>query len=214
VAIAIVWVTDGTPVDQINEAWALSSCTNCQTVSVAFQGLFVVGQSDVITPQNIAVAVNYDCMDCHTAAIAVQLVATLTSLPSEAAMAKLSEMVAELEALEQSIDEMSLEDLLVELERIETEIVDILVDDGVLVVAAGTTAEVSTEATEAPAEETTTESSEATATETPAAEEPATGTEGGTEPSPAPTAEPQPSPTSQPSPTPTSEPSPTPTSAP
>jgi putative peptide zinc metalloprotease protein len=202
-AVAVVWVTDGAPVDQTNEAWALASCADCTTMSVAFQGLFVVGQSDIITPQNIAVAVNHDCLRCQTSAIAVQLVATLTTLPTDEAMADLSRVWTDLEALEQSLDDLSLEELLVELDRIEMEIVQILVDDGVLDVAVGTTDEVTT-STDGPAEETATSSETSPDSTT---EEPSTSgeTDTGTgEPSPAPTAEPSSEPTAEPSPTPTS----------
>jgi putative peptide zinc metalloprotease protein len=219
VAIVLVWVTDG-QVDQVNEAWAVASCSSCETVAVAFQGVFSLGEADIVTPQNIAVAVNYNCQQCQTTAIAVQLIATLTSPPSDEAMAQLTKVWDDLEALEENIDELSLTELYAELVGIQAAILDILVDDGALVMSEGAMAEatISDVASTSPdgsaAEESagTEGAAEGTTTTT---DDTTTTTEGGdaetgsSEPPPAPS-EPSPTPSDEPSPT--SEPSPTPTS--
>ncbi len=81
VSVALVTITDGRPADRANSAYALASCTDCITVSVAFQVVLVVGQSNVVTPVNTSVAANKSCLRCSTTALAVQLVATLTEAP-------------------------------------------------------------------------------------------------------------------------------------
>ncbi len=82
VAYALVWVTDGGEVANRNAAYALASCPACTTVAVAFQVVLVVGQRNVVVPQNLAVAGNAQCRDCTTTALALQLVATLRELPA------------------------------------------------------------------------------------------------------------------------------------
>ena len=69
VAFALVWADEG-EVLQRNEAYALASCADCRTVAIAFQVVLVVGQADVVVPQNISAAVNYDCVRCLTLAVA------------------------------------------------------------------------------------------------------------------------------------------------
>src|SRR3990170_3780935 len=80
VAIAWVWATDD-PVLNVNEAYAFASCSDCVTVAVAFQVVVIVGSADVVVPQNLSGALNYDCFRCITTAIASQLVVTVDSLP-------------------------------------------------------------------------------------------------------------------------------------
>jgi putative peptide zinc metalloprotease protein len=99
VAFAMVWA-HGNSVLNKNEAYAFASCTRCTAVAVSFQVILIVGQANVIVPQNISAAVNYNCIQCVTAALAVQLVVTLPGAPS-AAEAK------ELAALWQTIQEFS-----------------------------------------------------------------------------------------------------------
>jgi putative peptide zinc metalloprotease protein len=218
IAIAVVWVPDGGPVDNVNEAWALASCTDCTTMAAAFQSIFILGDADVVVPQNIAVAVNYECESCRTHAVAVQLVATLTRMPGPDAMAELERVWDELESLEQRMGGMTVEQLWAELERIEAQIVQILIDDGSLAVAEGTLVEASTETSDevtdetAPAEPAAIEGTpdDTTTDDGTASDE---GTGGATEPTTAPAepttapAEPSPTPTEQPSPSPTAEPS-------
>ena len=132
VSFAWVWVTDGSvPTDQRNEAYALASCSNCTTVAVAFQVILVIGQADVVVPENIAVAVNYDCVDCQTYGLAVQLIATLTDRPSDEAMDHLAAIQRELEQLEADATTIPLDELYLRIATIERQILQILsTDDG------------------------------------------------------------------------------------
>ncbi len=77
VAFALVWVTDDSPALNRNEAYAFASCSNCAAVSVGFQIVLVTGDNHVAAPQNISAAVNSDCVNCLSYALATQLFVTL-----------------------------------------------------------------------------------------------------------------------------------------
>ncbi|MGN8132484.1 hypothetical protein [Paenarthrobacter sp. 22069] len=77
VAFALVWAEDGQPVTTTNEAYAFANCSGCAAVAVGFQVVLVVGQTDVVVPQNLSAAANYNCLDCLAYALASQLVLTL-----------------------------------------------------------------------------------------------------------------------------------------
>lgn len=61
-------------IDSQNAAVAYSSCTDCRTVAVALQIVLVAGESDSVTPENMALAINYQCSECETLAAAYQYV--------------------------------------------------------------------------------------------------------------------------------------------
>lgn len=61
-------------VDQSNAAVAYSSCEACRTVAISFQIVLVMGDAETITPENLALAINQDCLSCDTAAFAYQFV--------------------------------------------------------------------------------------------------------------------------------------------
>jgi hypothetical protein len=64
----------GKIVDPRNEAWAESSCTDCQTVAVALQVVVYKPGAPTATPLNLAVALNVECTRCVTVALAYQYV--------------------------------------------------------------------------------------------------------------------------------------------
>jgi putative peptide zinc metalloprotease protein len=64
----------GDVVDNGNAAVAFSSCENCQTVAIAIQIVLVTGDPSVVTPTNLAIALNYECTLCETMASAYQFV--------------------------------------------------------------------------------------------------------------------------------------------
>jgi putative peptide zinc metalloprotease protein len=64
----------GDVVDQTNQAVAYSSCSNCDTTAIAIEVVLVEGNPSVVTPQNVAVAVNYQCQTCLSFAAAYQFV--------------------------------------------------------------------------------------------------------------------------------------------
>ena len=100
VAYSLVTVSGGDAVDNENSAYALASCNACTTLAVSFQLVLVVGQSDVITPINVAEALNLDCPECVTTAIAKQIVVSVTSAPSEELLRRLNEELQKLDAID------------------------------------------------------------------------------------------------------------------
>jgi len=75
VALAIKIVqTDSSTVDPVNAAVAVASCTDCQTVAIALEGVLVVGSPENFSPTNIALAINSECSNCQTLAAAYQKV--------------------------------------------------------------------------------------------------------------------------------------------
>jgi putative peptide zinc metalloprotease protein len=143
VAFALVWADDG-PVLNTNEAYAFASCRACTTVAVSFQVVLIAGQVDVVVPQNIAAAVNYNCVECLTAALATQLVVTLDGPLSAAGMDELQDLWAEIAAFGRNLEGLSLAQIRDRLTAYESRILDIIeTDPG------------STPATTVPAESTT-----------------------------------------------------------
>ncbi len=106
-----MWVEDGADALNTNEAYAFASCENCAAVAVAFQVVFVVGDSDVVAPQNLAGAVNYDCVNCLTYALAQQLVVTLDGPLSAEAMAQLDDIWAALAEFGRQIAQIPLDEI-------------------------------------------------------------------------------------------------------
>jgi putative peptide zinc metalloprotease protein len=64
----------GDVVDETNAAVAFSSCQECETTAIAIQIVLVTGNPSVVTPQNLALAINEGCTLCETFAGAYQIV--------------------------------------------------------------------------------------------------------------------------------------------
>ena len=128
VAFALVWA-DGDTVTNTNEAYALASCAGCQTVAVAFQVVLIVGNAHVVVPENVAVAVNYSCVQCVTAALATQLVVSLAGPLSAQSMADLAELWKEISAFGASIEGVPLSELQERLTEYERQILAIVQQD-------------------------------------------------------------------------------------
>jgi putative peptide zinc metalloprotease protein len=129
VSFALVWVDDDTALNR-NEAYALASCQGCTTVAVAFQVVLLVGSVDVVVPQNIAVAVNYACVDCVTYALATQLVVSLDGPLDAEGQRALADIWAELEQLAGAAPTMPLAELRARLDAYEERIVEVVRANG------------------------------------------------------------------------------------
>jgi putative peptide zinc metalloprotease protein len=136
VAFALVWATDGTVLNR-NEAYALASCQGCRTVAVAFQVVLVVGQANIVVPQNISAAVNYSCVDCVTFAVAQQLVLTIPHALSAEAMARLATLWEQIQAFAAGIEDVPLTQLQAELGKFQSAIVEVIRTDLGLAPSAG-----------------------------------------------------------------------------
>src|SRR5439155_10406815 len=66
----------GDTIDPTNAAVAVASCELCQTVAIAAEAVFIIGDASVVSPTNLAFAYNIDCMTCTTLASAYQFVIT------------------------------------------------------------------------------------------------------------------------------------------
>ena len=61
-----------------NEAVAFASCQYCHTTAIAIEAVVVIGDPKTFVPQNVAVAINYQCSHCVTVADAWQVVLQYT----------------------------------------------------------------------------------------------------------------------------------------
>jgi putative peptide zinc metalloprotease protein len=61
-------------VDPTNLALAYSSCENCRTVAISIQVVLVASDPQIVAPENLALAVNFECTLCETFASAHQFV--------------------------------------------------------------------------------------------------------------------------------------------
>jgi len=64
----------GDVVDQGNAAVAFATCEACRTVAIAIQTVLVFSDPSVVTPENLAIALNEGCTACETMAFAYQFV--------------------------------------------------------------------------------------------------------------------------------------------
>jgi putative peptide zinc metalloprotease protein len=129
VAYSTVWVT-GQDVHARNDAIALADCTRCTSVAVAFQAVFVIGQSNVIAPVNTSQALNYHCVQCRTTAIAVQLVVSLTEMPDAATKARLDTVLKQLDQLTADLPHLSDSEIWARLKGLEADILQTLAAAG------------------------------------------------------------------------------------
>jgi putative peptide zinc metalloprotease protein len=66
----------GDVVDNTNAAVAFASCTDCQTVAVSIQVVLMMNDPSIVTPTNLAIAINQECTLCETLASAYQVILT------------------------------------------------------------------------------------------------------------------------------------------
>jgi putative peptide zinc metalloprotease protein len=126
VAFALVWVEDDSPALNTNEAYAFASCSHCAAVSVGFQVVLVTGHNHVAVPQNISAAVNYDCVNCLTYALATQLFVTLDGPLSDASAKQLDALWQEIAEFGAHITSVPLEEIRGRLSAYEQQILDVV----------------------------------------------------------------------------------------
>src|SRR5256885_7541365 len=68
--------TSSSVVNTVNLALAYSSCTGCSSYAIAFDVVLDGNNPNVVTPMNMAVALNYQCTSCTSYADATQGVVT------------------------------------------------------------------------------------------------------------------------------------------
>lgn len=189
-----VVVTSADVVDSGNAAVAAASCSDCQTVAIALEGVIVTGDAEVIAPENIALAINSGCSGCQTLAYAYQNLQTVDGKVrlTGAGRATIGALRRQLNALRNS--GLGIEQVKAEVDRIAGEFAAVLSSEVVPIGEPAPDAEAPT------AGATRKASREPTATPSPDAASPSPAA---TSPSPSPAAELTESPTPGPSPTPT-----------
>lgn len=128
VAFALVWAEDG-PVDTRNEAYAFASCADCAAVAVGFQVVLIIGQADVVVPENLSAAANYNCLRCLTYALASQLVLTLDGPLSTDGMARLTALWEEIAEFGRTLQGVPLSEIQGRIEAYKQQIIDIIRSD-------------------------------------------------------------------------------------
>jgi putative peptide zinc metalloprotease protein len=115
-------------VDQSNAAGAAASCEECEAIAAAFQIVLVFSNPSVVTPVNLAIALNVECSECLAFAAAYQWVLGTdgpTGFTKEG-KERLAEIKKQLHDLEDAAENMTLEQLIAALEGIQAEIADVL----------------------------------------------------------------------------------------
>jgi putative peptide zinc metalloprotease protein len=113
-------------VDQSNGAVAFNSCEQCQAIAIAFQVVLIFSDPAVVSSQNLAIAINYECDACVAFASAYQWLLTtggpvhFTAEGNE----RLAEVRKRLHDLANS--NLSIEQLQAELDEIKNDLADIL----------------------------------------------------------------------------------------
>jgi putative peptide zinc metalloprotease protein len=113
-------------VDQSNAAVAFNSCEECQAVAIAFQIVLIFSDPAVVSSQNLAIAINYECNACIAFASAYQWLLT-TGGPvhfTAEGNKRIAEIRKRLHDLAKS--DLTVEQLQAELDEIKTEVADIL----------------------------------------------------------------------------------------
>jgi len=126
VAFALVWIDDSSPALNTNEAYAFASCKDCAAVAVGFQVVLVTGDNHVAVPQNISAAVNYDCVNCLTYALAVQLFVTINHPLDDATTKKLEQLWGQISAYGTNIASAPLNEIQDQLIDYENQILAVL----------------------------------------------------------------------------------------
>jgi putative peptide zinc metalloprotease protein len=107
-ALAMIYVYDGSDVMNVNEAQAYASCDSCSAVAIAYQVVIVIDTDEtddnVAVPQNLAGALNYNCVNCLTYALAQQLFITVDEPLTDAQKAELQQIWEEMQAYEATIE--------------------------------------------------------------------------------------------------------------
>jgi putative peptide zinc metalloprotease protein len=110
-------------VDESDVAVAHASCEDCRTVAVAIQVVLVMSDPSVVTPENIALAVNQECVSCETLASAYQYV-----LGTDGAVRFDAEGNRELAEIRHALVELRKSSAAMTVQQIQAE-VDLLVDE-------------------------------------------------------------------------------------
>jgi putative peptide zinc metalloprotease protein len=176
-AFSVRLVANGV-IDEANRAIALASCTDCQTVALAFQVVLVWGDANVAVPENQAVAYNDQCAECFTFASATQIVLGFDGPVrfTDDGRRRLAELYRALGDLEDQIGELEPAQLLAAVTAAKNELVAILSEELVAVPAGSEEASTTTTSTAPESTTSTTAASPTTVSSTTTTSAPSTTT--------------------------------------
>jgi putative peptide zinc metalloprotease protein len=117
---------NGDIVSSTNAAIAYASCTDCQTTAIAFEVLLITNNASVITPTNLAIAINENCSGCETIAQAYQFIQSTDGQVrfTKDGSKRLADIRHELHALRKS--DLTADELQTSLDALANQIADIL----------------------------------------------------------------------------------------
>jgi putative peptide zinc metalloprotease protein len=113
-------------VDQSNAAVAFNSCEDCQSIAIAFQIVLIFSDPAVVSSENLALALNYECDTCIAFASAYQWLLT-TDGPvhlTAGGNQRIAELRKRLHDLANA--DLTIDQLRAELDEIRDEVADIL----------------------------------------------------------------------------------------
>ena len=140
-------------VDNSNAAVAFASCEDCRTIALSIQVILVLSDPDVVTPENLALAINQGCTSCETLASAYQFVLGTGGLVRFTAEGRQRLAALRKELLELIRSGLPIAELQAKLDELMDELRDILENELVPVDTQGTESQnaTDTETTEEPA---------------------------------------------------------------
>lgn len=125
--------TNADTVDSSNAAVAASSCTSCETVAIAIQAVIAWGDPSIVSPTNLALAINVNCTLCLSYADARQHVITADGPPNFSAEGnqRIAAIRSELPQLKKAWREGTLtqEELKTRVDALSAELADIIADE-------------------------------------------------------------------------------------
>ena len=95
-------------------------------MAVGFQVVLIVGQADVVVPENLSAAVNYNCVRCLTYALASQLVLTLDGPLSADGTARLNELWREIAEFGTNMQDVPLSEIQDRLSAYKEQIMEVI----------------------------------------------------------------------------------------
>jgi hypothetical protein len=121
--------TNSDTVDSTNAAVAVGSCTNCETTAIAIQAVIAWGDPSIVSPTNLALAVNINCNLCITYADARQIVITTDSVPKFSAEGnqRIAAIRRELQQLRR--EDFTIEQLHARIDELSAELADVIADE-------------------------------------------------------------------------------------
>lgn len=130
-AFLITYAASGV-VDQTNAAIAYSSCESCRTFAAAIEVVLVpADKADIVTPTNLAIAVNEGCLSCETAAFATQLVLGVDGPVrfTEEGNEQIEEIQEDLKQLEEEAEELTLEEIQARYDELVARLKEVLANE-------------------------------------------------------------------------------------